>query len=72
MSEKEISHKRKYAKDFNQDEMKKISRNFSIICRSCSIYPTDLSGILSPNAFNTIINFYSSGYKTDPTYSTSL
>lgn len=70
MSEKEASPKRKYAKDFNQDEMKNISKNFSIICRSCSIYPTDLPGILSPNAFNTIINFYSSGYKTDPTYST--
>ena len=31
MSEKEISPKRKYAKDFNQVEMKKISRNIFIL-----------------------------------------
>lgn len=69
MSEKELSPKRKYTRDFNQDEMKNISKNFSTICNSCSIYAADLHGILSPNVFNAIFNYYVSGYKTDPIYS---
>ena len=64
----EIQSKRKYTKNFTQDEMKKLSRNIHTICLACSIYPEDLSGFLSKTSFNTITGYYSSGINYNPDY----